>query len=227
MLGQYGVALARVKAGEPPRGLGVCSRVMACRVACPLLVLLTAGLAAGAQQRDSSSARDRFTAATEARLDSLYLPLLYVMRADERGIYPALSAGGKRDYLRRFWNRRDPTPGTLENEIEDAFYARIAKANRRFREGGTAPVPGWRTDRGRIFIKHGPPDQVLSRPQPAATLPYEVWKYTRQPGLKYCFVDVTRFGNYVLVWSTDRQERNERNWQQLLGREAYEHVMRF
>jgi GWxTD domain-containing protein len=205
---------------------------MACRVACPLLVLLAAGAAAGrgagAQQRDSSRARDRFAAVTEARLDSLYGPLLYVMQADERGIYPALSVGRKRDYLRRFWGRRDPTPGTPKNEMEDEFYARTAEANRRFREGGAAPIPGWRTARGRIFIKYGPPDDVLSRPRPRppATLPYEVWKYTRG-GLKYCFVDATRFGNYALVWTTDPHERSEPNWQQLLGREAYEDVMRF
>lgn len=206
---------------------------MASRVACPLLVLLAAGAAAGgggrAQQRDSSGARDRFTAATELRLDSLYGPLLYLMQAEERGIYPALSVGGKRDYLRRFWDRRDPTPGTPENEMEDEFYARTAEANRRFREGGAGAISGWRTARGRIFIKHGAPDDVLSRPRPPATLPYEVWKYTRQPGggLKYCFVDVTGFGNYALVWTTDPNERSERNWQQLLGREAYEDVMRF
>jgi GWxTD domain-containing protein len=207
---------------------------MACRVACPLLVLLAAGAPAGggAQQRDSSGARDRFAAATEARLDSLYGPLLYVMQADERGIYPALSVGRKRDYLRRFWGRRDPTPGTPKNELEDEFYARTAEANRRFREGGAAPIPGWRTARGRIFIKYGPPGDVLSRPGPSSTLPYEVWKYARQPAegtgeRKYCFVDVTRFGNYALVWTTDPNERSEPNWQQLLGREAYEDVMRF
>jgi GWxTD domain-containing protein len=203
---------------------------MACRVPCPLLVLLAAGAAAGAQQWDSIGARDRFAAATEARLDSLYGPLLYLMQADERGIYPALSVGRKRDYLRRFWGRRDPTPRTPENEMEDEFYARIAEANRRFREGGAAAIPGWRTARGRIFIKYGPPDDVLSRPRPGSTLPYEVWKYARggeEGGLKYCFVDVTRFGNYALVWTTDPNERSERNWQQLLGREAYEDVLRF
>jgi len=199
---------------------------MACRVACPLLVFLAAGAGAGAQQRDSGS-RDRFAAATEARLDSLYGPLLYLMQAGERGIYPSLSVGRKRDYLRRFWARRDPTPGTPENELENGFYARIAEANRRFREGDALRIPGWRTDRGRIFIKYGPPDEVLSRPRPPATLPYEVWKYTRQRRLKYCFVDVTRFGTYALVWTTDEHERSEPNWPQLLGREAYEDVMRF
>ncbi|HYT82070.1 MAG TPA: GWxTD domain-containing protein [Gemmatimonadales bacterium] len=200
---------------------------MACRIACWLLLALATIPAAWAQQGDSSVARDRFVDATEARLDSLYEPLLYLMKADERGIYPALSVKAKRDYLRRFWTRRDPTPGTPENELADEFYARVADANRRFREGGAFRIPGWRTDRGRIFIKYGPPDEVLSRPRPPGSLPYEVWKYTRKRLLKYCFVDLTRFGNYALVWTDDRLERSEPNWRQLLGGEAYEEVVRF
>jgi len=195
---------------------------------CAVFVLLGAGPKARPQQvRDSGSVHDRFTDATTAQLDSLYGPLLYLMQADERGIYPTLTPSGKRDYLRRFWARRDPTAGTAENELEEEFYKHIAEANRRFREGGAAQIPGWRTDRGRIFIRLGPPDEVLSRPQPPGSLPYEVWKYTRQRQLKYCFVDLTRFGNYVLLWTNDRLEPSEPNWRQLLGYEAYEEVVRF
>ena len=132
-----------------------------------VLVLLGAGSGAWAQlPADSSTVRDRFASATTAQLDSLYGPLLFLMQPDERGIYPTLTPSGKRDYLRRFWSRRDPTPGTAENELEEDFYRHIAEANRRFREGGAAQIPGWRTDRGRIFIRLGPPDEVLSRPQP-------------------------------------------------------------
>jgi GWxTD domain-containing protein len=204
---------------------------MALRVTCALLV--GAALASTARARaqreagDSSRAHDRFADATEAQLDSLYGPLLYLMQADERGIYSTLTVGGKRDYLRRFWARRDPTPGTPRNELEAEFYGRIAEANRKFREGGAAQIPGWRTDRGRIYVRYGAPDEMLRRPQPPGALPYEAWKYTRQRLLKYCFVDLTRFGNYVLVWTNDRQEKSEPNWRQLLGYEAYEEVLRF
>ena len=193
-----------------------------------VLVLSGAGPGAWAQlPADSSTVRDRFASATTAQLDSLYGPLLFLMQPDERGIYPTLTPSGKRDYLRRFWSRRDPTPGTAENELEEDFYRHIAEANRRFHEGGAAQIPGWRTDRGRIVIRLGPPDEVLSRPQPPGSLPYEVWKYTRHRQLKYCFVDLTRFGNYVLLWTNDRQESSEPNWRQLLGYEAYEEVVRF
>jgi GWxTD domain-containing protein len=182
---------------------------------------------AGAPQDDSSAAPDRFTGATEARLDSLYAPLIYLMGADERGIYRSFTVDGKRDYLRRFWLRRDPTPGTARNESEDEFYMRIAHANREFREGGAAEIPGWRTDRGRIYIKAGPPDEVLRRPQPLGTRPYELWKYTGQRELKYCFLDLTRFGNYVLILTNDRHEKTEPNWRELLGQEALEDLLRF
>src|SRR5439155_27309485 len=107
------------------------------RATCGVLVLLGTGQAAWAQvPADSGAVRDRFAYATTAQLDSLYGPLLYLLQADERGIYPTLIPSGNRDYLRRFCSRRDPTPGTAENELEDGFYAPIVEANRRFREGG-------------------------------------------------------------------------------------------
>ena len=62
----------------------------------------------------------------------------------------------RRAFIEYFWQRRDPTPDTQRNEYKEQFYSRFEHANQNFREG----VPGWRTDRGRIFIIHGPPDQV-------------------------------------------------------------------
>ena len=171
--------------------------------------------------------RDRFAAMSEAQLDTVYMPLIYLMASDEQGIYPTLSVDGKRDYLRQFWAKRDPTPGTPRNEEQEDFYRRISEAQRRYGEGGAGRVPGWRTDRGRVFIKYGPPDDVLSRPQAGATGPYEVWKYTRVRALKYVFLDQTGFGNYALIWTDDRRELSRANWQDLLGREAVQDVERF
>ena len=170
---------------------------------------------------------DPFETSNESELDSLYGPLVYIMLPDEEGIYSTLSRNGKRDYLRRFWSRRDPTPGTTRNEAAERFYRRVQTANARFREGGAAAVPGWRTDRGRIFIRYGQPDEVLSRPQPPGGLPYEVWKYTRGRQHKYCFVDLTRFGNYTLVYTDDLLEPSRPDWTELLGSEAYLDVTRF
>ena len=170
---------------------------------------------------------DIFTQLSEAQLDTLYGPLVYLMTSDEMGIYSTLTVQGKRDFLRRFWAKRDPTPGTAVNELQVDFYSRIKEANRRFREGGAAEIPGWRTDRGRIFIKYGPPQEVMQRPQAGNTLPYEVWKYTRNRALKYVFLDQTQFGNYALIWTDDRREPSRPNWQSLLGPEAVQDVERF
>jgi GWxTD domain-containing protein len=170
---------------------------------------------------------DVFAGMSEAQLDTVYLPLVYLMTREEQGQYESLSVRGKREYLRLFWSRRDPTSGTARNEAQEDFYSRIAEANRRFGEGGAGQIPGWRTDRGRIFIKHGPPDEILQRPQAGNTNPYEVWKYTRGRALKYVFLDVTQFGNYALIHTSDRHEPTRPNWEALLGPEAVIDVQRF
>jgi GWxTD domain-containing protein len=173
------------------------------------------------------AAPDKFETMTEAQLDTLYGPLIYLMTTDETGIYSTLTVDGKRNFLRRFWAKRDPTPGTPRNEEQENFYARIGEANRRYREGGAAEIPGWRTDRGRIFIKYGAPQEVMQRPQAANTLPYEVWKYTQRQLLKFVFMDMTQFGNYALIWTDDRREPSRANWASLLGPEGVQDVQRF
>lgn len=170
---------------------------------------------------------DRFGRMTEAQLDEVYAPLIYLMTSAEQGTYSSLSVDGKRRWLRQFWAKRDPTAGTARNEAQERFYSLIAEANRRFREGGQSAVPGWRTDRGRIYIKYGPPDEVLERRQAGSTSPYEVWKYTRTRLLKYVFMDLTRFGNYQLIFTDDRREPSRSNWMELLGEEGVQDVQRF
>lgn len=206
---------------------GVCSRVMTYRFACAL-VGLVAVVSGAAGQADSGGPPDRFSTLSEAQLDSLYGPLVYLMQPDERGIYPELPVSGKRDFLRHFWAQRDPTPGKPKNTAEETFNARIAEVNRKFREGGASEVPGWRTDRGRVYLEYGPPDIVLSRRGPGVTPPFEVWKYSRgKVRHKYCFVDLTRFGNYVLIFSNDPREPSRPDWETLLGGDAYEDAVRF
>jgi GWxTD domain-containing protein len=149
------------------------------------------------------------------------------MSSDEQGLYAGLTLDGKRSFLRRFWAKRDPSPGTPQNEVEATYYARIAQVDHEFREGGSARIPGWRTDRGRIYIKYGAPDEVLSRPQAGGSNPYVVWKYTRGRPLKYVFMDQTQFGNYALIYTDDRREPSRPNWQALLGPEGVLDVQRF
>jgi GWxTD domain-containing protein len=171
-------------------------------------------------------AADVFGRFTGDQLDSLYRPLVYIQERGERGVYEGLSVEGKRNYLRQFWERRDPTPSTPANEAQENFYALMNRANADFREGGAGDVPGWRTDRGRIFIRYGKPDETLQRPQ-SVTRPYEVWKYTRGRPRKFVFLDQTGLGHYVLIFTDERREPSLQNWEQLLGPEGVVDVQRF
>lgn len=91
-------------------------------------------------------------------------PIKWIISENETEQFESLASDEERlDFIKRFWERRDPTPNTSTNEYKDEFYSRVEFANQNFREG----IPGWRTDRGRILIIHGPPDQQQydSRPR--------------------------------------------------------------
>ncbi len=195
-----------------------------------LTVAFAAMLIGGsASAQGSPGANGAYATATEAELDSLYAPLGYLMRPDERGVYPGLSLEGKRDFLRRFWARRNPTPGAPENAAAAVFSSRLAYVNRKLNEHNAdgAPIAGWRTDRGRIYLENGPPDHTLSGHRPTAPLPYQVWKYTKGKVRKYCFIDVTLFGNFVLVFSTDGRETTLPDWPLVVGPDAAREIATF
>jgi GWxTD domain-containing protein len=169
---------------------------------------------------------DPFAEASEATLDSMYAPLIYLMEPSEQGVYQDLAIAGKRRYLRDFWARRNPTPGAASNPAMTQFYRAVDYANQAFREGGAAQIPGWRTDRGRIYLRYGPWDEILQRPM-ASPRPFVVWKYTRDRYRYYVFVDQSGYGHYVLIGSNDRREPGLQNWQTYLLRENYQEVARF
>jgi len=187
----------------------------------------TLGQEASVQSTEGLATDDRFSQATEAGLDSLYMPLVYLMTAQESGEYSGLTVDGKRRWLQAFWAKRNPTPGGAQNSFMDQFYARVQEANHRFREGGATGASGWHTDRGRIFILFGPPDEHLERRSAGNTNPYEIWKYTRDRALKYVFMDLTRFGNYSLIYTNDIHEQSRVNWEDLLGTDGVQDVNDF
>ena len=83
--------------------------------------------------------------------------VVYIITDEERNAFNGLSTDEERQqFIESFWFRRDPTPDTEENEYREEHYRRIAYANERFASG----IPGWRTDRGRIYIAFGPPDEI-------------------------------------------------------------------
>ena len=81
----------------------------------------------------------------------------YIVTNQERANFRALQTDAEREqFIEQFWLRRDPTPGTMENEFKEEHYRRIAYANDHF----STLIPGWKTDRGRIYITYGPPDEI-------------------------------------------------------------------
>jgi len=118
----------------------------------------------------------------------------------------------REQFIEQFWLRRDPTPDTEENEFKEEHYRRIAYANEHYASG----IPGWKTDRGRIYITYGPPDEVDSHPSggsyerpmeegggETSTYPFEDWRYRYIEGIgndvNIEFVDPTMTGEYRLT----------------------------
>jgi GWxTD domain-containing protein len=136
----------------------------------------------------------------------------YIITDQERDLFKRLSNDDDREkFIEQFWLRRDPTPDTVENEFKEEHYRRIAYANERFGAG----VPGWKTDRGWIYIKFGPPDELEShlgesyqRPLEqgggtSSLYPFEQWRYRYLEGIGndvvFEFVDHTKAGEYRLI----------------------------
>jgi GWxTD domain-containing protein len=121
----------------------------------------------------------------------------YIIRDDERAAFKSLQSDAEREhFIEQFWLRRDPTPGTPENEFKEEHYRRIAYSNEHF----ASAVPGWKTDRGRIYITYGPPDEKESHPSP---VPSEQWLYHYIEGLGTNivieFVDPNKTGEYRMT----------------------------
>jgi GWxTD domain-containing protein len=92
-----------------------------------------------------------------------------------------------------FWARRDPTPGTAQNEALDEHWVRVRYANDNFKTS----EPGWRTDRGRIYIRYGEPDETEIRSEPNVQGQYLVWRYY-EDNLMFVFYDRFGLGEYIL-----------------------------
>jgi GWxTD domain-containing protein len=102
--------------------------------------------------------------------------VLWIITPEERTAFLQLHDDEEREqFVYQFWERRNPTPGSAENKFKEEYYRRIAYANEHY----AASVPGWKTDRGRIYILYGPPDEIDSHPQGGvySAKPFEMWRY--------------------------------------------------
>ncbi|MGH9631663.1 MAG: GWxTD domain-containing protein, partial [Bryobacteraceae bacterium] len=144
----------------------------------------------------------------------------YIITDEERAAFKRLANDEERQqFVEQFWLRRDPTPDSAENEFKEEHYRRIAYANERFASG----IPGWKTDRGRIYITHGPPAEIESHPSggtyqrpfeegggTTSTYPFEKWRYRWIEGIgtdvNIEFVDPTMTGEYRMTMDPSEKD---------------------
>ena len=146
--------------------------------------------------------------------------VVYIITDEERQAWKRLATDEEREqFIEQFWLRRDPTPDTVENEFKEEHYRRIAYANERYASG----IPGWKADRGRIYITFGPPDEIESHPSggsyerppeegggTTSTYPFEQWRYRWIEGIGTDiiieFVDPTMSGEYRMTMDPSEKD---------------------
>ena len=140
----------------------------------------------------------------ETELDQEFRWLRYEANDRERSNFEQLSgADAKRKFLSDFWRGRPAGK-------RDEYLARVAVANQTMRAGAK---DGFRTDRGRVLIMYGNPDDVDRHPNEIDSRPYEIWSYNNiQGGVIFVFVQRTAGAEYELVHSTHRNELRDDNW---------------
>ena len=144
----------------------------------------------------------------------------YIITDEEKSAFKRLSTDDERQqFIEQFWLRRDPSPDTEENEYKEEHYRRIAYANEHYASG----IPGWKTDRGRIYIVYGPPDEIESHPAggtyerpyeegggTTSTYPFEQWRYRYIDGIGNNivieFVDTTMSGEYHMTMDPSEKD---------------------
>lgn len=119
----------------------------------------------------------------------------YVANQNEWRILSRMAQKDTEAAIEYFWERHDNSPGTLSNELRELFTERVLKADELFTIH--KKIPGWKSDRGRIFIRKGPPDDVVEEIFPIGRYPYIVWYYFHDNTV-YRFIDKTGYGNYKL-----------------------------
>jgi len=156
--------------------------------------------------------KSEYVILNEKDLDELFEKMIYIRTDDETKKYRDLTTlEEKRKFMFAFWKKKDDMPMTPQNEYKIAFLKRMSEANTKFKEDYN---PGWKTDRGRIYVLYGPPSQIDHYPFESDVKSYEEWKYDAlQGGTEADFIEKeTGTGVYRLVNSTIRGEFREDNW---------------
>ncbi|MCF6192582.1 MAG: GWxTD domain-containing protein, partial [Candidatus Hydrothermae bacterium] len=148
------------------------------------------------QVRSTSFYVFRFDRMSERELRMTVELLRYVMDDHAVRAFQDASADHRGAVWDSLWAALDPDPTTAVNEVRDRFEARILYVNHAFRY---ANIPGVLTDRGRTYLKFGPPDEIDRHPFDFDSVPYEIWYYEQPVRRVFYFVDRKGIGDYVLV----------------------------
>ena len=185
------------------------------------------------KKKNARSLRNELTKVYKKWLDE---DVRWIITDEERSAFMQLSNDEERDqFIEAFWQRRDPTPDTEENEFKEEHYARIAYANEHFAAG----IPGWKSDRGRIYIVFGKADEIESHPSggsyerpmeegggETSTYPFETWRYRYLEGIGQEviieFVDTCMCGEYHMTM--DRSEKDALKYTPNAGLTLYEQM---
>jgi GWxTD domain-containing protein len=188
------------------------------------IVVAASALAVGQSQKQSQDPTEKprnvKPELKKAYKDWLDKDVTYVITDEERKAFKKLATDDERErFIEEFWRRRDPDPDTDENEFKEEYYERIAYANENFASG----IPGWKTDRGRIWIMYGKPDGRETHPMGGSydrpsyegggntsTYPFETWFYRYIPGvgsgIEIEFVDPTGSGEYRIARNPNEKD---------------------
>ena len=173
-----------------------------------LFIMVAAVPSTAYMQEKASSPQSKREPLSEWSKQWLEEVVPYIITDAEREVFISLPTEADRGkFIESFWKNRDPDPQTPENEFKIDYYNRVALANKFF---GYSGIQGWRTDRGKIFIMLGPPNEIQREMTPTQTAysafhgPKEVWNYWGLPNpnlpynMEFIFVDKFGSGNYVL-----------------------------
>ncbi|MFZ5433642.1 MAG: GWxTD domain-containing protein [Calditrichota bacterium] len=141
-------------------------------------------------------------------LDSAQQWMRYILTPDESRRLRRLTPEGRRQFVADFWKQREQNDPGAGNR----YFARIVEANRRY---SYLKRPGWKTDRGRVFVLYGEPDRTQRNYAMPGIVDHEIWEYNQlEGGVIFVFADRQGFGDLDMVHSTKRGEMYNPDWMQ-------------
>ncbi len=159
----------------------------------------------------SSSGENALAGASEAALDDEFARMQHILPQEEKKMYKSLTnAAAKQNFLLSLWEAHKPEEYAGSMIYRKIYLARAREAEDKF---PTVLRPGWKSDRGRVFMLYGPPSNIERVPSDRNNKPYEIWTFDEiQGGVIFVFADRTGFKNYELLHSTHRNELQNPDW---------------